>query len=220
VLFGLYVVGILSALAVAWVVKRFGSGQTETALLMELPSWRLPNPRNVLIGLAERASIFIKRVGSIILALSVLLWFLASFPAPPADWHGTAIEYSYAGHIGRAMQFLFAPIGFNWQICVALIPGLAAREVAVSGLATVYAIGGGQDAAAPLLAPLIAAQWSLGTGLALLAWYIYAPQCLSTLAVIRRETGSWRLVGISLAYLFILAWIAAFVAFHVGGLLS
>jgi ferrous iron transport protein B len=220
VLFGLYLIGIMTALAVAWVVKRFGSGQTETALMMELPSWRLPNPRDVFIGLVERASIFIKRVGGIILALSILLWFLASFPAPPADWHGTAIEYSYAGHIGRAMQVVFAPIGFNWQICVALIPGLAAREVAVSGLATVYAISGGQDAAASQLAPLIAAQWSLGTGLALLAWYIYAPQCLSTLAVIRRETGSWRMVGISLAYLFALAWIAAFIAFHIGGMLS
>ncbi|HSD39883.1 MAG TPA: ferrous iron transport protein B [Rhodocyclaceae bacterium] len=220
VLFGLYLLGILTALAVAWIVKRFGSGQTETALMMELPSWRLPNPRDVFIGLVERASIFIKRVGGIILALSILLWFLASFPTPPADWHGTAIEYSYAGHIGRAMQAVFAPIGFNWQICVALIPGLAAREVAVSGLATVYAISGGQDAAASQLAPLIAAQWSLGTGLALLAWYIYAPQCLSTLAVIRRETGSWRMVGISLAYLFALAWVAAFIAFHIGGMLS
>ncbi|MDB5799536.1 MAG: ferrous iron transport protein [Rhodocyclales bacterium] len=220
VMFGLYLTGIFSALLVAWVVKRFGSGHADAALLMELPSWRMPNPRDVLIGLTERASIFIKRVGGIILALSVLLWFLASFPAPPADWHGTAIEYSYAGHIGRAMQVVFAPIGFNWQICVALIPGLAAREVAVSGLATVYAIGGSQDAAAAQLAPLIAAQWSLGTGLALLAWYIYAPQCLSTLAVIRRETGSWRMIGISLAYLFALAWLAAFIAFRIGGLLS
>ena len=220
VLFGLYLIGIFSALVVAWVVKRFGSGHADAALLMELPSWRLPNPRDIFIGLVERASIFIKRVGGIILALSVLLWFLASFPTPPADWHGTAIEYSFAGHIGRAMQVVFAPIGFNWQICVALIPGLAAREVAVSGLATVYAIGGSQEAAASQLAPLIAAQWSLGTGLALLAWYIYAPQCLSTLAVIRRETGSWRMVGISLAYLFALAWIAAFIAFRIGRLLS
>jgi len=220
VLFALYLVGILTALLVAWIVKRFGSGHVDTALLMELPSWRLPNPRDIFIGLVERASIFIKRVGGIILALSVLLWFLASFPAPPADWHGTAIEYSFAGHIGRAMQVVFAPIGFNWQICVALIPGLAAREVAVSAMATVYAISGGGDAAAAQLAPVIAAQWSLGTGLALLAWYIYAPQCLSTLAVIRRETGSWRMVAISLAYLFALAWVAAFIAFHLGGMLS
>ncbi|GAB4063110.1 ferrous iron transporter B [Uliginosibacterium sediminicola] len=219
VLFGLYMAGIVTALAVAWVVKRFGSGHADVALLMELPSWRLPNWRDIGIGLMERASIFLKRVGGIILALSVLLWFLASFPAPPADWHGTAIEYSFAGHIGRAMQVIFAPVGFNWQICVALIPGLAAREVAVSGLATVYAIGSTADAEAAL-APLIASQWSLGTALALMAWYIYAPQCLSTLAVMRRETGSWRPVGIALVYLFGLAWLAAFIANRIGILLS
>ncbi len=219
VLFGLYMAGIVTALAVAWVVKRFGSGHADVALLMELPSWRLPNWRDIGIGLMERASIFLKRVGGIILALSVLLWFLASFPAPPADWHGTAIEYSFAGHIGRAMQVIFAPVGFNWQICVALIPGLAAREVAVSGLATVYAIGSTSDAEAAL-APLIASQWSLGTALALMAWYIYAPQCLSTLAVMRRETGSWRPVLIALVYLFGLAWLAAFIANRIGILLS
>jgi ferrous iron transport protein B len=219
VLFALYMAGIVTALAVAWIVKRFGSGHADVALLMELPSWRLPNWRDIGIGLMERASIFLKRVGGIILALSVLLWFLASFPAPPADWQGTAIEYSFAGHIGRAMQVIFAPVGFNWQICVALIPGLAAREVAVSGLATVYAIGSTQDAEAAL-APLIASQWSLGTALALMAWYIYAPQCLSTLAVMRRETGSWRPVGIALVYLFGLAWLAAFIANRIGILLS
>jgi len=216
VLFGLYLLAIVSALVVAWVVKHFGSANQDAALLMELPAWRLPHWKDVGIGLYERASIFTKRVGGIILALSVMIWFLSSFPTPPADWHGSAIEYSFAGHIGRAMQSIFAPIGFNWQICVALIPGLAAREVAVSGLATVYAVGGGQDEAAQALAPLIAAQWSLGTGLALLAWYVYAPQCLSTLAVMRRETGSMRSVGIALAYLFGLAWLAAFIAFHLG----
>ncbi|MFT3735678.1 MAG: ferrous iron transporter B [Rhodocyclaceae bacterium] len=220
VLFGLYLAGILSALLVALVVKLVRREQHGAALLLELPSWRLPNPRNIAIGLLERALIFIKRVGGIILALSVLLWFLASFPTPPADWAGTAVEYSYAGHIGRSMQALFAPLGFNWQICVALIPGLAAREVAVSGLATVYAIEGGQDAASAALLPLLGAQWSLGTGLALMAWYIYAPQCLSTLAVMRRETGSWRVVGVATAYLFGLAWLAAWFANLLGGWLS
>ncbi len=221
VLFALYSLGILSALVVAWIVKRFSSALHDHALLLELPSWRLPNPRDVFIGLVERASIFLKRVGGIILALSILLWFLASFPTPPADWHGTAIEYSLAGHIGRAMQVVFAPVGFNWQICIALIPGLAAREVAVSAMATVYAVGGaGHDAAATQLAPLIAAQWSLGTGLALLVWYVYAPQCASTLAVMRRETGTWKTVGISLAYLFGLAYVGAFIANHVGNALS
>jgi ferrous iron transport protein B len=221
VLFALYLLGVLSALAVAWVVKRFSEVQHDHALLLELPSWRLPNPRDVFIGLVERASIFLKRVGGIILALSVLLWFLASFPTPPADWPHSAIEYSLAGHIGRAMQVVFAPVGFNWQICVALIPGLAAREVAVSAMATVYAVGGaGHDAASAQLAPLIAAQWSLGTGLALLVWYVYAPQCASTLAVMRRETGTWKTVGIALVYLFGLAYVGAFIAYHLGNALS
>ena len=221
VLFALYLLGVLSALAVAWVVKRFSEVQHDHALLLELPSWRLPNPRDVFIGLVERASIFLKRVGGIILALSVLLWFLASFPTPPADWPHSAIEYSLAGHIGRAMQVIFAPVGFNWQICVALIPGLAAREVAVSAMATVYAVGGaGHDAAAAQLSPLIAAQWSLGTGLALLVWYVYAPQCASTLAVMRRETGTWKTVGIALAYLFGLAYVGAFIAYHIGNSFS
>ncbi len=220
VLFGLYLLGVLSALLVSWVVKRFSSTLHDHALLLELPSWRLPNPRDVFIGLVERASVFLKRVGGIILALSVLLWFLASFPTPPADWPHPAIEYSFAGQIGHWMQVVFAPIGFNWQICVALIPGLAAREVAVSALATVYAVGGGHDAAAAQLAPLIAAQWSFGTGLALLVWYVYAPQCASTLAVMRRETGTWRSVGIALAYLFGLAYVGAFIAYQVGNAFS
>ncbi|MCL2658849.1 MAG: ferrous iron transport protein B [Betaproteobacteria bacterium] len=222
VLFGLYFLGVVSGLLVTWLVKRFGSGDKDHALLLELPSWRLPHPRDVAIGLAERASIFLKRVGGIILALSILIWFLSSYPAPPADWQHTAIEYSFAGRIGHAMQVVFAPLGFNWQICVALIPGLAAREVAVSALATVYAVGGsgGHDAAAAQLAPLIAAQWSFGTGLALLIWYVYAPQCFSTLAVMRRETGTWRTVGIALVYLFGLAYAGAFIAYRVGNLLA
>lgn len=214
VLFGLYLLGIVTALLVTWFAKR-AAGREERPLMLELPAWRRPSPLNVAIGLWERASIFLRRVGGIILVLSVLLWFLASFPLPPSDWAGSAIEYSLAGRIGHAMQTLFAPLGFNWQICVALIPGLAAREVAVSGLATVYAIEAGEDAGSAL-APLIAAQWSLGTGLALLAWYVYAPQCLSTLAVMNRETGSWRWVGVAALYLFALAWIAAFLAFRLG----
>ncbi len=216
VLFALYLLGVVSALAVSWLVKRFSETLDDHALLLELPSWRLPNPRDVFIGLFERASIFLKRVGGIILALSILLWFLASFPAPPPDWPHSAIEYSFAGHIGRALEVVFAPIGFNWQICVALIPGLAAREVAVSALATVYAVGGGHDAATEALSPLIASQWSLGTGLALLVWYVYAPQCASTFAVMRRETGTWRSVGFAFVYLFGLAYVGAFIAYHVG----
>mgnify|MGYP002139560880 CR=1 FL=1 len=178
--------GIASVMAVAWVMKMLRRDKSEHALMLELPSYRMPNPRDVLIGLQERAMIFLRRVGGIILTLTVLLWFLLNFPGAPAGAVGPAIDYSFAGRIGHFMQPLFAPIGFNWQICIAQVPGLAAREVAVSSLATVYAISGGEDVAAEQLGIVIAAQWQMATAFSLLAWYVFAPQCLSTLAVIRR----------------------------------
>jgi len=216
VLFALYAAGILSALAVSWVMKKWRRDKSEHALLLELPSYRLPHPRDLLIGLYERAMIFLKRVGGIILALTILLWFLLSFPAAPPDAVGPAIDYSFAGRIGHAMTAVFAPVGFNWQICIALIPGMAAREVAVSSLATVYALSAADDdAAAQALSPLIADGWSLATALSLLVWFIYAPQCISTLATIRRETNSWKQVAISAGYLFALAYLASFVTYQV-----
>jgi len=220
VLFALYFAGIASALVVAYVMKRLRSDKSEHALLMELPSYRLPNPRDVAIGLWDRAKIFLRRVTGIILALTVLLWFLSSFPAPPPDATLPPIDYSFAGRIGRWMTYVFAPIGFNWQICVALIPGLAAREVAVSSLATVYALSGTEDAAAAALGTTIAAQWPLATALSLLAWYVFAPQCMSTLAVIRRETNGWRNVWIAAGYLFALAYLASFVTYQVARALT
>ncbi len=215
VLFALYAAGIVSALFVAYAMKRRRLRDSEPhALLLELPSYRIPNPRDVAIGLVERASIFLKRVGGIILSLTVLLWFLSSFPSPPEGYTGAAIDYSFAGRIGHAMQGLFAPIGFNWQICIALIPGLAAREVAVASLATVYALSATGEAAAGQLLPIIAAQWTLPTALSLLAWYVYAPQCISTLAVIRRETNSWKPVAMAAGYLFALAYLASFITYR------
>ena len=215
VLFGLYALGIASVMAVAWVMKMLRRDKSEHALMLELPSYRMPNPRDVLIGLQERAMIFLRRVGGIILTLTVLLWFLLNFPGAPAGAVGPAIDYSFAGRIGHFMQPLFAPIGFNWQICIALVPGLAAREVAVSSLATVYAISGGEDVAAEQLGIVIAAQWQMATAFSLLAWYVFAPQCLSTLAVIRRETNSWRNVAIAAGYLFALAYLASFVTYRI-----
>jgi ferrous iron transport protein B len=220
VLFVLYVAGVTSALVVAWFIKRMRKDKSEHALLMELPSYRLPSPRNIAIGLWERAYIFMRRVTTIILSLTVLLWFLSTFPSPPEGATLPAIDYSLAGMIGHFMEPIFAPIGFNWQICIALIPGLAAREVAVAALGTVYAMSGSEDAVAAQLGPVIGAQWSLATALALLAWYVYAPQCLSTLAVIRRETNSWRVVAISAGYLFGLAYLAAFLTYHMTKALS
>ena len=216
VLFGLYLAGILSALAVAWTMKKWRRDQSEHPLLLELPSYRVPHPRDLLIGLWERGMIFLKRVGGIILALTILLWFLLSFPGAPAGATDPAINYSFAGRIGQAMTTVFAPIGFNWQICIALIPGLAAREVVVSSLATVYALSAASDdAAAQALAPVIQAQWSLATALSLLVWFIYAPQCISTLATIRRETHSWKQTAFAAGYLFALAYLVSLVTYQV-----
>lgn len=215
VLFALYVAGIVSALVVAYALKFFRRDRTEHPLLMELPSYRVPAVRDVAIGLWERARIFLSRVGKVILALTVLLWFLATFPSPPDGATAPAIDYSFAGMLGHALETIFAPIGFNWQICIALVPGLAAREVAVGALATVYALSGSEDAMAAQLAPMIAAQWSLATAFSLLAWFVFAPQCISTLAVIKRETNSWKVMAFSTLYLTGLAYLAAFVTYRV-----
>ena len=215
VLFALYAAGVFSAMGVAFALKRTVMRGEERPLLLELPEYRLPNLRNLLLGLWERVRIFVGRVGTIILALMVVLWFLASFPAPPADATGPAIQYSIAGVLGRGLEYIFAPIGFNWQISIALVPGLAAREVAVSALGTVYAMSGSAGDVAGALAPVIARSWSLATALSLLAWYVFAPQCLSTLAVVKRETNSWRYPLLMAGYLFALAYIGAFITYHV-----
>jgi len=215
VLFGLYLAGVAGALAVAWLLKHFTkSGRQIRPLMMELPSYHWPAVRNIALGLWQRVGIFMRRVGGIILALTVLLWFLASFPTPPAGASGPAIEYSIAGTLGRALAVIFEPIGFNWQISIALVPGLAAREVAVSSLGTVYALAATGDDTARALTPLIAHSWSMATALALLMWYVFAPQCLSTLATVKRETGGWTLPLAMAGYLFALAYAASFVTYR------
>ncbi len=216
VLFILYLAGIVSAMGVAWVLQRIGrrAGPAHHTLMMELPAYRWPNPRNLAIGLLERARIFINRVGTIILSLMIVLWFLSTFPGPPAGATGPAIEYSLAGRLGHLLQYVFAPIGFNWQISIALVPGLAAREVAVGALGTVYALSATGDAVAEQLSPLIQHTWSLPTACALLAWYVFAPQCVATLSVTRRETGGWRQPIIMATYLFAMAYVAAGLTFY------
>ncbi len=215
VLFALYVAGVLGAVLVAFVMKRASFGTSYHPLLLELPEYHWPNLRNLVVGLYERTMIFLARVGTIILSLMIVLWFLASFPGPPAGATGPAIQYSFAGMLGRALQTIFAPIGFNWQICVALVPGLAAREVAVGALGTVYALSGSTDNLDAALRPMIASSWSLATALSLLAWYVFAPQCLSTLATVKRETNSWRYPLIMAGYLFGMAWVASFATYRI-----
>ncbi|WP_045757969.1 ferrous iron transport protein B [Xanthomonas albilineans] len=216
VLFGLYVAAIVSGLVVSWVMKKWRRDKGEHPLLLELPSYRVPRLRDLALGLWERAAIFLKRVGGIILALTILLWFLLNFPSAPVNAAMPMIDYSFAGRIGHAMTVVFAPLGFNWQICIALIPGLAAREVAVSSLATVYALSATDDvAAAQALSPLIGNGWSLATALSLLVWYIYAPMCISTLATIKRETNSWKQMSVAACYLFALAYLASLITYQV-----
>ena len=214
-LFGLYVAGVASAMGVAWVFKRTWLKSRYQPLMLELPPYRLPSLESLALGLAERARIFLRRVGGIIFTLTVVLWFLSSWPGPPAGATGAPIQYSLAGMIGHALQHVFAPIGFNWQISIALVPGMAAREVAVGALGTVYALSAAGDQVAETLAPVIAHTWSLATAYSLLAWYVFAPQCLSTLAVVKRETNSWRYPLLMAAYMFGLAYLAAFVTYRV-----
>jgi ferrous iron transport protein B len=220
VLFALYVIGVLSAMGVAFVLKRGGGSSNFQALMLELPAYHWPNLRNLAIGLWQRVEIFMSRVGTIILTLMVILWALSSFPAPPPGATGPAIQYSIAGHIGAWLAVIFKPIGFNWQISIALVPGLAAREVAVGALGTVYALSATGNDMSSALTPLISQSWSLPTALSLLAWYVFAPQCLSTLATVKRETNSWRYPLIMAAYMFGLAYVASFITYRIALALS
>ena len=214
VMFSLYFGGIASAMAVAGAFKLWRGNARPTPLMMELPAYRMPSLRSLVMGLYERALIFLKRVGGIILSLTVILWFLSTFPAPPDGATGPAIQYSLAGQLGQALQVVFAPIGFNWQIAIALVPGLAAREVAVGALGTVYALSATGPDVASTLGPLIAQSWSMATALSLLVWYVFAPQCLSTLATVKRETNSWRYAILMAAYLFALAYVASWITYR------
>jgi ferrous iron transport protein B len=215
VLFLLYAAGIVSAMAVAWLFKRAARAKGQHPLMLELPAYHWPHLQNLLLGLWERAKIFLTRVGTVILTLMVLVWFLSSFPGAPAGATHPPIYYSVAGMLGRALSVVFEPIGFGWQICIALVPGMAAREVAVGALGTVYALSSSGDDVAGSLAPLISHSWSTATALSLLAWYVFAPQCLSTLSVVRRETGSIRYAFLMAGYMFALAYIASFITYQV-----
>lgn len=214
VLFVLYFAGIISALLVAYVIKIVTRATDTHLLALELPDYQWPNLQSIVFGLWERARLFLERAGGIILTLVIVLWFLSTYPAPPPDATLPAIQYSFAGQIGMGLTSVLAPIGFNWQIAIALIPGLAAREVAVGALGTVYALSGDESAVSQSLASVIASDWSVATALALLAWYVFAPQCLATLAIVKRETNSWRYPLLMAVYLFALAYIAAWITYR------
>lgn len=215
VLFALYVTGVISAVTIAFIFKRTIAKARSQPLIMELPTYKLPNAKDFFISLWMRASAFLKRAGTVILTTSIILWFLAAFPAS-----ATSLKESYAGRIGSLIEPLLAPIGFNLEIAIALVPGMAAREVAVGALGTVYAIHGGAENAQGLSETLQSA-WSLPTALAFLAWYVFAPQCFATLATMRRETGTWKWPAFALVYLFTLAYLGAGLTYwisHAAGL--
>ena len=217
VLFGLYMSGIVSALLVSLFLKLVRKDKTESIFIFELPTYRIPDVRNVALGLYDRATIFLKRVGGIIVALSILLWFLVTFPLPPDNPTMPPINYSIAGQLGHLIHPIFAPIGFTWEICIALIPAMAAREVIIAALGVIYAMSGDEDAVTQTLLSQISGPdgWGLATGMSLLVWFIFAPHCLATLATIRRETGSWKQPTIMAVYLFSLAYLFAFITYQV-----
>lgn len=217
VMFGLYATGTISALVMAFIIRRLLWRSASEPFLIELPAYKMPDARNVLRGVWQRGRIFLHRAGTIIASMMVLMWFLSSFPGAPAGATGPAIDYSLAGMIGNFIHPLLAPVGFTWQIVIALIPGMAAREVAVAALGTVYAVSGDVT---NTLAGTLSGQWSLATALAFLVWYVFAPQCMSTLAVVRRETGGWLWPGVMFAYMFALAYAAAFVVYHAAVMLG
>ncbi len=216
VLIGLYLAGIFAALAVALVMRRTILAGPKPIFLMELPIYRWPSVRGVVMGLLERSKLFLRRAGTVILTISILIWFLVSYP-------GSSIETSYAGTISRFFEPLVQPLGFNWKIVMALIPGFLAREVMVGALATVYAVGargaavaaGDSSGTFESLQQILSTQWSVPTGLSLIVWYILACQCMSTLAVTKRETNSWRWSAFMLGYMTVLAYVGSFITYQI-----
>ena len=217
-LFVLYLAGILSAALAAYIMKRLArvkGNVQQFPLLMELPTFRTPNFKHIITSLWDRVKAFLKRAGTIIFALTVVLWGLVSWPQPPAGATGAAIDYSLAGMIGNTIQPLFAPLGFTWEMCIAMIPGIAAREVVVAALGTVYSVSASsEDAVQNALIPIVHNNWGLPTAFAFLAWYVYAPMCAATLAVIKRETKSTKSMVMITGYLFLMAYFAAFVVYQ------
>lgn len=216
VMFALYALGLLLTLAVAAVFKRTVFKGPKPPLIMELPTYKWPSPRSIIIGLWERGYLFVRRAGTVILSLTVLIWFLSSYPKAPEGYAEPAINYSYAGRLGHAIEPVIKPLGFDWRIGIALIPGFAAREVMVSALATVYAVEGeGDDAVSEALGTILVKDWSIATALSLLAWYVVALQCLSTIAVAKRETNSWKWPAVMLIYLTALAYAVSFATYRI-----
>ena len=210
VLFALYILGILGAFLVALVLRRTVTKGATSGFMMEMPKYQWPSARDVLLGLWQRALIFLKRAGTIILYTTVVLWALLSFPKPPEGSGISKVDYSIAGRIGSGLEKIVAPIGFNRDMALAVIPAMAAREVAVAAIGTVYAVDNPDDASGEeSIREQLQKHWSLPSALAFLMWFVFAPQCISTIAVTRRETNGWKWPAFMIGYLFALAYVAA-----------
>lgn len=214
VLFSLFLMGIVSALIVAAILKRTVTKGPPDTFMLELPKYQMPNPRFVLTGLFERARLFLKRAGTIILVSTVILWALTLWPVAPDGATRPDVAYSMVGIIGGWLEVIFAPIGFNWEISAALVPGMAAREVAIAALGTVYSLQGSEEMISAGLVATLNGLWSLPTALSFLVWFVFAPQCISTIAITRRETGGWKWPIFMVTYLFLLAYTASFITFQ------
>ena len=211
VLFCLYISGIVGAMLAALVLRRTVTKGASGGFLMEMPKYQWPRPQDIVLGLWQRAVIFLKRAGTIIFTSTVILWILLSFPKAPENGGVSQVNYSIAGRVANGLNVVLQPIGFNRDISLALIPAMAAREVAVSALATVYSLDADEDEAKleRSLGDRLKDNWPLPTALAFLAWFVFAPQCISTIAVTRRETNGWKWPLFMIGYLFALAYVAA-----------
>jgi ferrous iron transport protein B len=208
VLFALYIAGIVGAMVVALVLRRTVAQGAASGFIMEMPRYQLPRIKDLAIGLWQRAWVFLRRAGTIIFVVTIALWLMLSFPkAEPGE---SQMDASVAGMVADGLHPILEPIGFNREMSLALVPAMAAREVAVSALATTYAVDAAdEEVAADGVTDKIAALWSLPTALAFLAWFVFAPQCISTIAVARRETNGWKWPAFMVVYLFALAYVFA-----------
>ena len=220
VMLGLYTLSIPSALLIAFVLKKTALKGPDASFLLELPTYKMPNWRNLFFGLRSRVKVFLARAGKLILFASVLIWILSSFPKVDSDSAVSQVRQSYAGQIGSAIQPVLAPLGFDWRIATGLIPGFAAREVMVGALGTVFAVeANSEEELEQSLSTRLSSAWTLPTALSLLIWYVFSPQCLATFAVVRRETASWKWTAIMFMTLLLMAYLAALVTYQISSVL-
>jgi ferrous iron transport protein B len=206
---GLYLLGFLAALATARVLKSSVLKSEPSPFILEMPPYRWPTWRSIGLRLMDRALAFLKRAGTVILAVAVVLWILAH--VPPKDGQTPPIQESLAGAIGRTVEPVLRPLGFDWRIGVGLVTSLAAREVIVGTLGTIYGIENAEENSEGLAAAL-QQNLTLGGAVALLVFFAFAMQCMSTMAIVRRETGSWKFPAMQFAFMFVLAYVCAFAA--------